>query len=283
MVSTCNQQSLVSNDALPTMPKGVIFDMDGTLIEQNVDLVKLSREICEVADNDIIGKHRDDRDDLAKAMANVSIDGQRQIKHIIREECQRALERMTIQEGGPELVAFLAQNGVRRAILTRNYESNARHMQQMYLGANSDATFDLIIGRDTHYNEMEPLEGEIPKSERILHICEVWGCDPSEVIMVGDSIKDDVLEGNRAGASTVLLEPEGYLLNNVYGTNSGNSMERKPNVRIESLSELKLLLEEQIARKSMDCWESTIRALEMEIDSPISSQSSVPITTVESQ
>lgn len=283
MVSTCNQQSLVSNDALPTMPKGVIFDMDGTLIEQNVDLVKLSREICEVADNDIIGKHRDDRDDLAKAMANVSIDGQRQIKHIIGEECQRALERMTIQEGGPELVAFLAQNGVRRAILTRNYESNARHMQQMYLGANSDATFDLIIGRDTHYNEMEPLEGEIPKSERILHICEVWGCDPSEVIMVGDSIKDDVLEGNRAGASTVLLEPEGYLLNNVYGTNSGNSMERKPNVRIESLSELKLLLEEQIARKSMDCWESTIRALEMEIDSPISSQSSVPITTVESQ
>lgn len=281
MVSTCNQQSLVSNDALPTMPKGVIFDMDGTLIEQNVDLVKLSREICEVADNDIIGKHRDDRDDLAKAMANVSIDGQRQIKHIIREECQRALERMTIQEGGPELVAFLAQNGVRRAILTRNYESNARHMQQMYLGANSDATFDLIIGRDTHYNEMEPLEGEIPKSERILHICEVWGCDPSEVIMVGDSIKDDVLEGNRAGASTVLLEPEGYLLNNVYGTNSGNSMERKPNVRIESLSELKLLLEEQIARRSMNCWESTIRALEMEIDSPISSQSSAPITTVE--
>lgn len=90
------------------------------------------------------------------------------------------------------------------------------------------------------------------------------------------------MEGNRAGASTVLLEPEGYLLNNVYGTNSGNSMERKPNVRIESLLELRLLLEEQIARRSLDCWESTIRALEMEIDSSISSQSSEPITTVES-
>ena len=70
MVSTCNQQSLISKDALPTMPKGVIFDMDGTLIEQKVDFVKLSRDICEVADNDIIGQHREwDRDDLAKAMA----------------------------------------------------------------------------------------------------------------------------------------------------------------------------------------------------------------------
>src|SRR6056300_566196 len=114
MVSTFKQQSLVSKDALPKMPKGVIFDMDGTLIEQNVDLVKLSRDICEVADNDVIGKHRDDHDDLANAMANVSIDGQRKIKQIIGEECQRALECMTIQEGGPELVAFLAQNGVRR-------------------------------------------------------------------------------------------------------------------------------------------------------------------------
>lgn len=284
MVSTCNQQSLISKDALPTMPKGVIFDMDGTLIEQKVDFVKLSRDICEVADNDIIGQHREwDRDDLAKAMANVSIDGQRKIKQIIGEECQSALECMTIQEGGPELVSFLAQNGMRRAILTRNYETNALHMQQMYFDVKSDATFDLVIGRDTHYDGIEPLEGEIPKSERILYICELWGCSPSEVIMVGDSIKDDILEGNRAGASTVLLEPEGYLLNNVYGTNSGNSMERKPNVRIESLSELKLLLEEQIARRSLDCWESTIRALEMEIDSSISSQSSAPITTVERQ
>ena len=283
MVSTYNQQSLVSKDALPTMPKGIIFDMDGTLIEQKVDFVKLGRDICEVADNDIIGQHREwDRDDLAKAMANVSIDGQRKIKQIIGEECQRALECMTIQEGGPELVSFLAQNDVRRAVLTRNFESNALLAQQMYFDVNRDATFDLVIGRDTHYNEIEPLEEEIPKSERILYICELWGCSPSEVIMVGDSIKDDVLEGNRAGASTVLLEPEGYLLNNVYGTNSGNSMERKPNVRIESLLELKLLLEEQKARRSLDCWESTIRALEMEIDSSISSQSSAPITTVES-
>jgi phosphoglycolate phosphatase-like HAD superfamily hydrolase len=240
------------------MPKGVIFDMDGTLIEQNVDFVKLGREICKVADNDIIGKHREDRDDLAKAMANVSIDGQRKIKQIIGEECQRALGCMAIQEGGPELVAFLAQNGVRRAVLTRNYESNALHMQQMYFDANSDATFDLVIGRDTHYDGIEPLEGEISKSERILYICELWGCSPSEVVMVGDSIKDDILEGNRAGASTVLLEPEGYLLNYVYGTNSGNLIERKPNVRIESLLELKLLLEEQISRRSLDCWESTI-------------------------
>lgn len=48
-----------------------------------------------------------------------------------------------------------------------------------------------------------------PSPEALIHICDTWGIPPSSVIMVGDSAKDDVVCGNRAGAVTVLLDSEG--------------------------------------------------------------------------
>lgn len=48
-----------------------------------------------------------------------------------------------------------------------------------------------------------------PSPEALLHICKTWGIQPSEVVMIGDSAKDDVVCGNRAGAITILLDTEG--------------------------------------------------------------------------
>ena len=48
-----------------------------------------------------------------------------------------------------------------------------------------------------------------PSPAALLHICETWGILASECIMVGDSVKDDIVCGNRAGAVTVLLDYEG--------------------------------------------------------------------------
>ena len=36
-----------------------------------------------------------------------------------------------------------------------------------------------------------------------------WGVLPSETVMVGDSLQDDVVSGNRAAASTILLDMDG--------------------------------------------------------------------------
>jgi hypothetical protein len=46
-------------------------------------------------------------------------------------------------------------------------------------------------------------------SQALLHICRTWGAPPSRVIMVGDSVKDDIVCGNRAGAVTVLVDLNG--------------------------------------------------------------------------
>jgi histidinol phosphatase-like enzyme len=48
-----------------------------------------------------------------------------------------------------------------------------------------------------------------PSPEALIHICDTWGIPPASVIMVGDSAKDDIVCGNRAGGVTVLLDSEG--------------------------------------------------------------------------
>ncbi len=229
--------------------KGIIFDMDGTLIKLDV-INELVLRIYQIADEDPLGKDLE-REDLEVVVAKLSPEGQGKAKKAIVEILQRHVDNMIIQEGGPELVAFLAQNGVKRAVLTRNYEQNAFIMQEMYRTVLNDATFDLIVGIDTQYDTSHPPAQEIPKVDRIRQICDLWGCEASEVIMLGDSIADDIVEGNRAGCGgTVLLRPKGYNLNYFYGTSIGNSIERKPSLCVEKLSEVRQLLKEQIHKGS---------------------------------
>ena len=224
--------------------KGIIFDMDGTLIHLNV-INELVLQIYQIADEDPLGKDLE-REDLEVVVAKLSPEGQGKAKKAIVEILQRHVDNMIIQEGGPELVAFLARNGVKRAVLTRNYERNAHVMQHMYRSVLNDATFDLIIGKDTLYYASHPPAHEIPKVDRIHQICDLWGCDTREVIMLGDSIPDDIVEGHRAGCGgTVLLQQKGYNLNlnHYYGTSIGNSTERTPSLCVETLSELRQYLE----------------------------------------
>ena len=243
--SSTSNQSLSKQLSVP--PKGIIFDMDGTLIQLNV-VEELKQGINELAadnDKDTLGN------DLDAMIAKLTPEGKRQAKKMIEDLLQGNADNMTIQEGGPELVAFLAQNGVKRAVLTRNLEKNAFIMQQKYAEEMNEATFDPIVGKDTRFDDSDqPVKGILgsPKAEKIRQICKIWGCDPSEVIMVGDSISDDIVEGNRAGCGrTVLLQPKGYELNNFYGTKVGNSTERKPTLYVESLPELKQYLEESMS------------------------------------
>ena len=45
-----------------------------------------------------------------------------------------------------------------------------------------------------------------PSPAALLHICQQWGVQPEDVVMIGDSARDDVVAGNRAGCSTILFD-----------------------------------------------------------------------------
>ena len=48
-----------------------------------------------------------------------------------------------------------------------------------------------------------------PSPAALLACAEAWGVPASELVMVGDSLADDVVAGNRAGAFTILLDGRG--------------------------------------------------------------------------
>lgn len=245
-------------NTLPPSPKGVIFDMDGTLIQHAIDFADMRRRIYSVADADSIGKDLE-RDCVLALADELSLEGQEACKLIFSDIEQRALDDMKLMEGGAELVQYLAENGLKRAVLTRNLEKNVSFMVDLYLaeinetggvGDSSGPIFHPIVARDTrsHPSNEKPLKSK-PYPDAILHICKVWGVNPSEVIMVGDSANDDIAAANRAGCggSVLLTQPGGDQLDTHSGYDLGESeediIERTPSLRVESLLELKTCLE----------------------------------------
>jgi len=78
-----------------------------------------------------------------------------------------------------------------------------------------------------------------PDPAPLLHICSTWKIPPHEVIMVGDSLKDDVVCGKKAGAFTCLLDETGR-----YGPHDSLPEEVKPDFKVSSLTEVFTVLEE---------------------------------------
>ncbi|CAA6666493.1 unnamed protein product [Spirodela intermedia] len=77
-----------------------------------------------------------------------------------------------------------------------------------------------------------------PDPAPLLHICEAWDVQPTEVMMIGDSLHDDVVCGKRAGAFTCLLDESGR-----YGAHESLSEGLRPDFKVSSLVEVLSLLE----------------------------------------
>lgn len=250
-------------ESLPSSPYGIIFDMDGTLIQHSIDFANLRRRIYQTCDEDRIGKHLNLRDDFFVVAAQLSPEGQKKCKEIFIEIEQKSLDDMLLAYGGVELLKYLQDNDIKRAVLTRNREKNVYHMRDLYLRemkksleVEEEELFDTIVARDTkaHESATEPLKSK-PDPAGILHICKVWGCDPKEVLMVGDNKNDDIMAANRAGCGSVLVTQEGgVVLDTCSGYSVGDTEEeillRTPSLKVESLLELKNHLEENANKRS---------------------------------
>lgn len=237
---------------LPLNPKGIIFDMDGTLIQHSIDFADMRRRIYEVADADPIGKDLE-RDCVLALAKQLSAEGQEKANLIFADIEKRAVDDMTLMPGGVELLSFLKENNLECAVLTRNIEKNVLHMHQLYLNEIchiEGPLFNPMVARDTiaDHSSVEPLKSK-PHPDGILHVCSVWGFNPSQVIMVGDSANDDMAAANRAGCggAVLLTQPGGSSLDTDSGYQVGDSeeevLERTPSLRVESLSELKMYLQ----------------------------------------
>ncbi|GAX82530.1 hypothetical protein CEUSTIGMA_g9957.t1 [Chlamydomonas eustigma] len=166
--------------------------MDGTLTVPVIDFAEMKRRAGVPLGIDILDTINSWSDAERKEKAFAAI----------LEMEEEALLAMKLMPGAGELCNFLDSRHVPRGLITRNVKRGVDHFHQHHVTPLQLNHFTPAITRECSFAYK-------PSPEALLHICETWGIKPSECIMVGDSVKDDVVSGNRAGSLTVLLDYEG--------------------------------------------------------------------------
>lgn len=189
--------------------------MDGTLTVPVIDFAEMRRR-CGVLTGDVL-------DTIASWPAAQQL----LANQAIREVEEEALQHMQLMPGLIELCNLLEVEGLPRGLVTRNVDSSVKYFHNNHFTLNP---FWPALSR-----EFKPYK---PNPGALLHICQQWGIPPQEAIMVGDSAKDDVVAGNRAGMSTILIDTLGS-----YSDTSTLQGELKPSYIVTSLAEIPELLQ----------------------------------------
>ncbi|XP_070041942.1 haloacid dehalogenase-like hydrolase domain-containing protein At2g33255 [Nicotiana tomentosiformis] len=220
-ISTSSSISLSSKPRL----KGVIFDMDGTLTVPVIDFQAMYKAVLGHDEYLAVKSKNPSGIDILHHIENWSPDKQRRAYEIITDFEKQGQDRLQIMPGATELCSFLDSKNIRRGLITRNVK-DAVDLFHVRFGVK----FSPALSR-----EFRPYK---PDPAPLLHICSTWGVQSNEVMMIGDSLKDDVACGKRAGAFTCLLDETGR-----YNAPEYANVEHQPDYKVSSLVEVQSLLE----------------------------------------
>lgn len=211
--------------------KGIIFDLDGTLINSKIDFPGMKRSIISLLESEGIPKGL-----LSPNMTTVEILGKaedhwkgrseeekgeilRRVEEIMDGAELEALKTVVEVEGASEALKRLRGMGLKLAVLTRGHRAYAlRALEKTGMLKH----FDVILGR-----------GETPKPkpnpEALIHTAALMGLKPEEVLLVGDH-RIDMECAERAGCRFIGVRT-GPLGEGSWG-------EKRPDVLMESLAQL---------------------------------------------
>ncbi|XP_024020592.1 haloacid dehalogenase-like hydrolase domain-containing protein At2g33255 isoform X1 [Morus notabilis] len=230
-----------SNFAAPNPPskarlRGVVFDMDGTLTVPTIDFPAMYRAVLGDEEYFRIKAKNPSGIDILHQIENWSPEKQRKAIETIADFERQGLDRLQIMPGAAELCSFLDSKGIRFKLLDKQVNN-----VQGLITRNVKAAVDLFHERfgirfsPALSREFRPFK---PDPAPLLHICSAWDVQPSEVMMVGDSLKDDVKCGKQAGAFACLLDEDGR-----YDSPKYANVEHKPDFKVSSLAEVHTLLD----------------------------------------
>ncbi|WP_010587761.1 HAD family hydrolase [Schlesneria paludicola] len=163
--------------------RGIIFDMDGTLVDSRLDYDAIRRDMglpqgVPILESLIAQPEGPVRDHMLQAMRRHELAG---------------ADEAVLFDGVLEFLSHIDERGIRSAILTRNSrETTDRTLSRLNL------SFTHVITRDDAPPKPDPTA--------VKKIVEEWGLPVSDVIVIGDYLYDLHL-GRNAGMRSVLFAP----------------------------------------------------------------------------
>lgn len=212
-------------DSTKARLRGVVFDMDGTLTVPVIDFPGMYKAVLGEEDYKILKKENPTGIDILHHIESWSPRRQRIAYEIIADFEKKGLDSLQIMPGLSQLYEFLESKNIRRGLITRNVKASVDIFHQRF-----GMTFSPALSR-----EFRPYK---PDPAPLLHICSTWGVQPHEVMMVGDSLKDDVACGKSAGAFACLLDETGR-----YDSSGYVDVQFQPDYKVSSLAEVQCILQ----------------------------------------
>lgn len=169
------------NSIAPLRPpvRGIIFDLDGTLVDSALDFDAIRAEMGLATGAAVL-----------EAIADLPAEEAARCHAILhRHEHEGAMRAVPIA-GAAEFVRRADELGLHRALWTRNSRAVAlTTIERLRM------PFEVVIARDDAPPKPDPTA--------VFDLCRRWQIVPSEVAVVGDYVFD-IEAGRRAGSRTVL-------------------------------------------------------------------------------
>ena len=163
-----------------TLPRAILFDMDGTLIEENLFLDNLRGRLGIPAGNDVLAW-----------LITLDPAAREQAEAILHDVEHRGAREAILLPGCSELLHWLDARGIARALITRNTRQSVRTVFDR-----CGLHFDVAITRE---------DGEFkPDPAPLRDACDRLGISTADAWMVGDW-KYDIEAANRAQVHGVWL------------------------------------------------------------------------------
>lgn len=179
--------------------RGVIFDLDGTLITPVLDFAHLRKMLCEAS-----SLFEDRSRDLLDTLQLLSPTTKRRAEKIISDFEDQGRKLFSFQPGAVQLLRLLEKKNLLRAVITRNSSASLDQLRQEMERHDLHHADMIFLGR-----EFVPFK---PDPAPALHVLQKkWGLSEGqhdEVWFVGDG-EHDLLCAHRAKCVPVLILNKG--------------------------------------------------------------------------
>lgn len=181
------------------LPKAVLWDMDGTLIDSEPHWIRSERELAAKHDavwteddgKALVGLSLDASSKIFKEKLGLSISPEEVTKELTASVSAGLNQEIIWRPGAKELLKQLRRNGVKTALVTMSLRSMALQVVE----AIDFKAFDVVVaGDDVIYGK--------PHAEPYLKAAELLGVDPKECVAFEDSISG-ILSAEAAGTKAV--------------------------------------------------------------------------------